>query len=57
MAAYPNPGFGTVWTYVWLIGTAALFLTGWGISRGANMQKFTSKRWPDRKFLGIIEPQ
>ena len=57
MAAYPDPGFSTAWTYVWLIGTAALFLLGWGISRGTNMQKYTFKRWPDRKFLGFIEPE
>ena len=57
MAAYPDPGFGPTWTYVWLIGTAALFLLGWSISRGANMQKYTFKRWPDRKFLGLIEPK
>ncbi len=57
MAAYPDPGFSTAWTYVWLIGTAALFLVGWGIGRGANLQKYTFKRWPDRKFLGMIEPK
>ena len=57
MAAYPDPGFSPGWTYVWLIGTATLFLVGWGISRGANMQKYTFKRWPERKFLGIIEPE
>ena len=57
MAAYPDPGFSTGWTYFWLIGTAALFFLGWAISRGANMQKYTFKRWPDRKFLGIIEPR
>ena len=57
MAAYPDPGFSTGWTYVWLIGTAALFLLGWSISRGANMQKYVFKRWPDRKFLGLIEPK
>ena len=57
MAAYPSPGFSSGWTYVWLIGTTALFLFGWGISRGANMQKYTFKRWPDRKFLGLIEPE
>ena len=57
MAAYPDPGFSTGWTYVWLIGTGALFLLGWSISRGANMQKYTFKRWPDRKFLGFIEPK
>ena len=57
MAAYPSPGFSSGWTYFWLIGTTALFLFGWGISRGANMQKYTFKRWPDRKFLGIFEPE
>ena len=57
MAAHPSPGFSTVWTYVWLIAAAALYLTGWVISRGANMQKYTFKRWPDRKFLGLIQPE
>ena len=57
MAAYPDPGFSSGWSYFWLIGTAALFLLGWGISRGANMQKYTFKRWPDRKFLGLVEPK
>ena len=57
MAAHPSPGFSTVWTYVWLIAVAALWVTGWVISRGANMQKYTFKRWPDRKFLGLIEPE
>ena len=57
MSAYPDPGFSPAWTYAWLIGTAALFLFGWSISRGANLQKYTFKRWPDRKFLGIIEPK
>ena len=57
MAAYPSPGFSSGWTYFWLIGTPVLFLSGWVISRGANLQKYTFKRWPDRKFLGIIEPE
>ena len=57
MAAVPDPGFSTAWTYVWLIGTGALFLLGWSITRGANLQKYTFKRWPDRKFLGLIEPR
>ena len=57
MAAHPHLGFSTAWTYVWLIGTAALFLLGWTITRGANMQKYVFKRWPDRKFLGLIEPK
>ncbi|MCY4639861.1 MAG: DUF1295 domain-containing protein [Chloroflexi bacterium] len=57
MAAQPDPGFPSAWTSVWLIGTTALFLLGWSISRGANLQKYTFKRWPDRKFLGFIEPR
>ncbi len=57
MAAYPDPGFSPAWTDIWLIGTAALFLFGWSISRGANLQKYTFKRWPERRFLGLIEPE
>ena len=57
MAAHPDPAFSTTWTYVWLALTAALFLTGWGISRGASLQKYWFKRFPDRKFLGLIEPK
>ena len=57
MAAHPDPGFATPWSYAWLIGVPALFLLGWGISRGANLQKYTFKRFPDRKFLGLIEPE
>ena len=57
LAAHSNPGFPPVWTNVWLIGTTALFLFGWGISRGANLQKYTFKRWPERRFLGLIEPK
>ncbi|MCY3887222.1 MAG: DUF1295 domain-containing protein [Chloroflexi bacterium] len=57
MAAYPDPGFSPAWTSVWLTGTVVLFLFGWGISRSANLQKYTFKRWPERKFLGLIEPQ
>ena len=57
MAVHPDPGFSPAWTNVWLIGTAVLFLFGWSISRGANLQKYTFKRWPERKFLGLIEPE
>lgn len=57
MAVYPNPEFSTAWSYVWLIGTGLLLVFGWSISRGGNLQKYWFKRWPDRKFLGIIEPE
>ena len=36
--------------YLYVVG-------GWGIARGANMQKYTFKRWPERKFLGLISRQ
>ena len=57
MAVHPDPGFSAPWRSVWLIGTPMLFLAGWMIGRGANLQKYTFKRWPDRKFLGLIEPR
>ena len=57
MAAHPDPGFSSGWTYLWLIGSGALFLLGWSISRGASLQKYAFKRWPDRKFAGLIEPE
>ena len=57
LAPKADPGFSTGATYFWLIGTGVLFLVGWMISRGANLQKYTFKRWPERKFLGIIEPE
>ena len=57
MAAHPDPGFSTAASYALIAGAAALFLIGWGISRGANLQKYTFKRFPERKFLGVIEPE
>ncbi|MYA00108.1 MAG: DUF1295 domain-containing protein [Acidimicrobiaceae bacterium] len=56
MAAHPDPGYSTGLTYFWLIGVCVLFLGGWTIGRGANLQKYTFKRWPDRKFLWV-EPE
>lgn len=57
LAPISDPGFSTGWTNVWLIGSGLLFLVGWAIGRGANLQKYTFKRWPERKFLGIFEPE
>ena len=48
-ADLPNPGI-PAWLTI-LFG--ALFLCGWVLTRGANMQKFFFKTAPDRKFLGI----
>ena len=55
MAVHPDPGFSAAFTNVWLAAMVVLFLFGWGISRGGNLQKYWFKRWPDRKFLGIVE--
>ncbi len=57
MAVHPDPGFEGFGRWVWLIGAPAMFFFGWCISRGANMQKYTFKRWPERKFLGFMEPE
>lgn len=48
-AHLPSPGF-PVWRII-LVG--ALFLGGWVLTRGANMQKYTFKISPERKFLWI----
>jgi delta14-sterol reductase len=48
----PDPGY-PVWA---LIIFALIFLSGWGMARGANMQKYFFKREPNRTFLGI-EPK
>lgn len=48
----PNPN-----TPVWqLICFGALFLLGWTLARGANMQKYFFKTHPEKAFLGI-EPR
>ena len=50
VADLPNPR-----TPVWLLILAALvFFAGWTLSRGANMQKFSFKRDPERVFLGVV---
>ncbi len=41
-------------TPAWALGLSALvFLLGWTLARGANMQKFYFKTDPSRSFLGI----
>ncbi|MGM0576015.1 MAG: DUF1295 domain-containing protein [Myxococcota bacterium] len=48
-AELPNPHTPTPL----LAAYAAVFFLGWSLARGANMQKFTFKRDPERSFLGI----
>lgn len=42
-----------------LLGACAVlvFFVGWTLTRGANMQKYTFKRDPQRTFLGIFAPE
>lgn len=44
-----NPGL-EIWQMI-LYGL--IFLSGWSLARGANMQKFFFKTQPEKKFLGI----
>ena len=39
------------------IAATLIFLAGWVLARGSNMQKFTFKRDPDRVFLGMFTPR
>lgn len=34
-----------------------VFFAGWALARGANMQKFTFKTRPHKKFLGLMTPE
>ena len=48
-AALPNPHASPL-----ALGASVLvFLSGWALSRGANLQKFYFKTQPERPFLGI----
>ena len=48
-ADLPNPGH-PLWLTVLF---AVVFLSGWGLARGANMQKYFFKISPEKSFLGI----
>lgn len=46
----PNPH-----TSIWLLGLyVVIFFIGWGLSRGANLQKYFFKKYPHKSFLGIV---
>ena len=40
----------------WYAMSAVVFLSGWALSRGANLQKFTFKTEPEKVFLGVFRP-
>lgn len=45
----PDPGLSSLYYILPVI----IFFTGWGLARGANMQKYHFKRDPNRRFLWI----
>ncbi len=49
----PSPHSSNAWLLLW----AAVFLGGWMLARGANMQKFFFKLDPEHRFLGVFAPQ
>ena len=55
-AHLPAPDIDPSWNPLWLGGSAVIFLVGWVITRGANLQKYTFKRFPERAFLGFVRP-
>lgn len=56
-AYLPTPALIVDYGTVWLVGSACVFLFGWALARGANMQKYQFKRFPDKPFLGRLAPQ
>ncbi|MFT6231131.1 MAG: delta14-sterol reductase [Myxococcota bacterium] len=52
-ATLPNPHRSVPY----LAMSAVLFLMGWSLARGANLQKFTFKRDPTAIFLGLFPPK
>jgi protein-S-isoprenylcysteine O-methyltransferase Ste14 len=52
-AGKPDPGAPTAL----LVGAAVVFFAGWGLSRGANLQKFLFKTRPEAKAFGILAPE
>ncbi|MBK7863018.1 MAG: DUF1295 domain-containing protein [Archangiaceae bacterium] len=53
LADAPNPHV----PLPYLVGCALLFLFGWVLARGANLQKFGFKRDPSRKAFGLLAPR
>ncbi len=52
LAASPNPHTAATL----LLLCAATFVSGWVLSRGANLQKFLFKRDPHAKAFGLLDP-
>jgi protein-S-isoprenylcysteine O-methyltransferase Ste14 len=52
LASEPNPHAHPAL----FVAAGIIFLLGWSLARGANMQKYTFKRDPERVFLGVMRP-
>jgi protein-S-isoprenylcysteine O-methyltransferase Ste14 len=52
-AELPNPH----WPAAAYVGIAALFMAGWVLARGANLQKYHFKRDPTKKAFGFMAPE
>ena len=52
-AHLPTPGIIDTLGWIWLTLCSVIFLCGWALARGANMQKYYYKRQPTQPFLGI----
>ncbi len=50
VARHPNPHTPTSM----LVAAVVVFVTGWSLSRGANLQKFFFKTRPQQAFLGMV---
>jgi len=55
-AGLARPDIDPSWEPLWLVSSAAVFLLGWVITHGANLQKYVFKRFPERPFLGSVRP-
>jgi delta14-sterol reductase len=52
-----TPWIITEYGAAWLVPCALIFLCGWILARGANMQKYVFKRFPERAFLKRLAPE
>ena len=53
----PAPELSETAATATIVISALVFLIGWVISRGSNLQKYVFKRWPEKRFLGVIQPK
>lgn len=54
VALWATVDLPNIHTPAWLLILYALmFFCGWGLSRGANLQKYNFKKYPNKTFLGI----